>query len=296
MTAPARTQTQTIQRILFAVDFSLACGHAARHVRMLTRLYGAHLWVVHAVTPALPPDAALLHSDGALQNAAHHMANFCLSEPLRDLGAESVVRDGDLQHVLSEIVHDYNIDLVAIATHGRGWLSKAVVGSSAELISRSAACPVLTVGPHASAESSQAILRILVPIDGRLRSERTIAFALALANENNAQVIFLRVLHRDSLPLDYPDEEAIDDERYMEAMAGLRMITPDPDAFRREPEVFIESGVPADTIVEVANKTGADLILMPIHRAASNGKNHSPWSTAYRVMARATCPVLTFAE
>ena len=38
-----------------------------------------------------------------------------------------------------------NIDLIVIATHGRGGLAHALLGTTAEKVVRKAACPVLTV-------------------------------------------------------------------------------------------------------------------------------------------------------
>ena len=38
-----------------------------------------------------------------------------------------------------------NIDLIVIATHGRGWLAHLLLGSVAEKVVRKAPCPVMAV-------------------------------------------------------------------------------------------------------------------------------------------------------
>jgi len=169
----------------------------------------------------------------------------------------------------ANIVEKNGIDLIVAGTHGRNWLMKVVLGSAAELIVRNAKCPVLTVSPRTPSRVPDGLLRFVVPLDGQHHAEAALAYTMALANENNAQIVFLHVLHRKAMPVDYPDEEIIDDDRYAAAMERLREIIPGPERFRRDPDIVIESGVPADTIVTVAMRTGADMIVMPVRRAPS---------------------------
>jgi len=285
-----------ISRVLLPVDFSPGSHPAAALARTIAAQYGARLWIAHVVEPVAPPAAAFIHSASAMEYAAHHMSRFVKSESWEDLDFETVIRPGEFWPVLSQLVEEHEIDLVIAGTHGRNWLGKMVLGSAAELMVRNAKCPVLTVSPRTHPSPLAGLLRILVPLDTQSHPASALAYALTLANENNAQILFLHVLHQSAMPLDYPDEETIDDERYSAAMARLREMIPSAEHFRREPEIIIDSGVPADTIVKIAMKTGADLIAMPVRRSASAGKVHAPWHTAYRVIAHATCPVLTLAE
>lgn len=280
----------TISKILFAVDFSSCSRHAAWFVRRFTQRYGARLWIVHAVIPR-----AFVHTDAAVRRADRRMAQFLESELLRDLSYEVVIRPGELWAVLSEILMEHAVDLIIAGTHGRSWwLGKIILGSAAELIVRNASCPVLTVGPQVDHhEDGYAIPRIVFPTDLECASDRALCRAIAVANEQNAQLIFLHVLHRRGLPVDYPDEEDIDDERYTDAMTRMKLFIPSSADFPRDPMVVIESGVPADCIVQVARDRGADLIAMSVRRVATATRSHIPWSTAYRIIASATCPVLT---
>ena len=286
----------SISRILLPVDFGPGSHQAGALARMLAQQYGSRLWIAHVVEPVTAPDAAFIHSAGAIEYAEQHMARFVASESWGDVAFQTVIRAGHLWHVLSQLVEENGIDLIIAGAHGRNWLTKVVLGSAAELMVRNAKCPVLTVSPRLRQNPLDGLLRILVPLDAQSHPASALAYTVALANENNAQVVFLHVLHHSAMPLDYPDEEPIDDERYAAAMARLREITPSAQHFRREPEIIIDSGVPADTIVEVAKRTGADLIAMPVRRAATAAKVHAPWHTAYRVICHATCPVLTLAE
>jgi len=294
--ASAPQQLPIISRILLAVDFGPSLSAAAALARTFTKVYNARLWVAHVVEPAAPPDAAFIHSAGALEYAEQHMARVMESESWRNVRCESVIRAGALWPVLARVVEENGIDLIVAGAHGHNWLRTMVLGSGAEVIVRNATCPVLTVSSRSSGRAGDGILRILVPLDCRLSAESALAYTARLANAHNAQVVFVHVLHREAMPLDYPDEETIDDDRYVAAMARLSEIIPHAERFRREPEVIIESGVPADVIVAVAQRAGADLIAMPVRRAPSGTGRRAPWKTATRVISDAPCPVLTLAE
>ncbi len=295
MNASRPVRQPTISKILLAVDFSSRSEHAAWYARKFTKLYGSQLWIAHAVVPSILPDAVLVDAEDAVRYAEQHMARFIESDPLRDLSFQTLVRPGDLWEVLSQVVEEYGIDLIVAGTHGRNWLGRVMFGSTAELIVRNASCPVLTVSPHVKRSAIEnAVLRIVFATDATQVPARVLAYAISLANENNAQVMFVHVLHLASgAPVDYPDEVEIDDDSYVDAMCRLKKIIPDAAVFRRDPEQVIESGVPADQLVRVAYDTGADLILMPVKRAAAATRGRVPWTTVSRVIAHATCPLLT---
>jgi nucleotide-binding universal stress UspA family protein len=56
-----------------------------------------------------------------------------------------VVQDGPPASGILQFAEDRHADLIAIGTHGRGGLSRAVLGSVADKVVRGAHCPVLVV-------------------------------------------------------------------------------------------------------------------------------------------------------
>jgi nucleotide-binding universal stress UspA family protein len=197
--------------------------------------------------------------------------------------------------VLAQTVDEHGIDLLVIGTHGRSGLGKVMRGSTAEEILRHAPCPVLTVGPGVMHEGApDSVLRIVFATDLTRIPERALAYVTGIANHSNAQVLFVHVARAASgAPVDYPDEVELDDETYADAIRRLKDLVPDSALFRREPELIIDSGVPAEQIARLAHESGADLIVMPVNHTASFARNHAPWTTLPGVIARATCPVLT---
>lgn len=56
-----------------------------------------------------------------------------------------LLRTGDARDVIDETAKEFGIDLIVMGTHGRRGLRRALLGSVAETVVRSAPCPVLTV-------------------------------------------------------------------------------------------------------------------------------------------------------
>jgi nucleotide-binding universal stress UspA family protein len=252
------------------------------------------LWIAHAVAPTLSPDGVPIP---VVDFAEQQMSQFIESEPLCDVPLQTMVGSGDVCDVLSDAIEEHGIDLLVIGTHGRSGLGKIMRGSTAEVILRNAPCPVLTIGPHAKQDgAADSLLRIVFATDASRIPQRALACVTNLANENNAQVLFVHVAHSaPGAPVDYPDEVELDDDTYRDALCRLKKVVPDSSVFRREPELVVESGVPAEQIVHTAREGGVDLIVMPVNHGNSFARNHAPWTTLPGVMARATCPVLTVA-
>jgi nucleotide-binding universal stress UspA family protein len=61
------------------------------------------------------------------------------------LHAHSAVLFGSAPDEIQEYARRESIDLIVMGTHGRGGVAHALMGSVAEKVVRSAACPVLTV-------------------------------------------------------------------------------------------------------------------------------------------------------
>lgn len=63
----------------------------------------------------------------------------------------TTVTEGAPGHAILETIRTAKPDLVAMATHGRGGLARAVMGSVTDLVLRAAAVPVLVVHPLSGA-------------------------------------------------------------------------------------------------------------------------------------------------
>lgn len=89
------------------------------------------------------------------------------------------------------------VDLIIMRSHARKGLARAWFGSVADGLIRESGIPVLVVKSTSVAtalESGFAVKRIIVPLDGSLLAEQSIAPAVSLARINGATITLLKIV------------------------------------------------------------------------------------------------------
>ena len=146
-----------IKRILFPVDFTEASERVARYARLFAEKFGARLYVVFIVEDLMRyagfyvPHTALEKLEKELFEGAQKRMEKFIEEHLSGLSAEPLVLSGEVAEKICEVARKKEIDLIVMGTHGRRGLEKALFGSVAEKVVKTAPCPVLTVNPFQKA-------------------------------------------------------------------------------------------------------------------------------------------------
>ncbi len=114
-----------------------------------------------------------------------------------------VTLTGPVGQALADYVSELGVDLVVMATHGRGGFERAWLGSVADRLVRTLEIPVLLV--RAGTEpGSEAVPGgpVLVPLDGSPRAEEALGPALALARLWDAEIQLIQVVRPVMLATD----------------------------------------------------------------------------------------------
>jgi nucleotide-binding universal stress UspA family protein len=233
------------------------------------------------------------------------MKTLLAGAPFRELAHTATIERGQLWEVLAALIETKNIDLIVLGTHGRRGLKKLVLGSVAEQVFRHATCPVLTVGPQAPRETMTpaSVATILYATDFSSGSHHALPYAWSLARSYNAHLILLHSVPPpmemvpagiDPVPISLEVSVELVEDALVRARQQMAELVSAPTMQEFKPEIVVESGLAADTILRVAKSKQADLIVMGAHRAsASSIASHLPWATASAVVCQAHCPVLT---
>jgi len=136
--------------ILVPSDFSPASSKAFKYALRFAKQFGAQMTLLHVLEPAPPNLMGItpvpLFSEDELAAAEKNLGAWTASA--RGAGVadtRSAVRTGVASHEILEAAKEMDVDLIVIATHGfTGW-KHFCIGSTAELVARSAPCPVLVV-------------------------------------------------------------------------------------------------------------------------------------------------------
>jgi nucleotide-binding universal stress UspA family protein len=183
-----------------------------------------------------------------------------------------------------------------MGTHGRKGLRKVLLGSVAESVLRRAPCPVLTVGPYVPpvAERAAEIKRILFATDFSAGSQAAAAYALNLAQENQAVLDLLHIVEPQEVDPQKSGGTAHSAELVSGCAARMRSLIPMDADLACEANTLIEVGQPATQILNVAKARRSQLIVLGA-KSESNfpAVGHLPWAVAHKVISSAECPVFT---
>jgi nucleotide-binding universal stress UspA family protein len=83
-------------------------------------------------------DEAVAKATAVLETLAEGLRRRVPVGPVR-------VETGDPRDVIDKVAREIDADLIVMGTHGRRGVARALLGSVAESVVRTAACPVLTV-------------------------------------------------------------------------------------------------------------------------------------------------------
>ena len=217
--------------------------------------------------------------------------------------------DGPVGKTLETYVVRRAPGLLVMATHGRGGLNRAWLGSIADRLVRHVQVPVLLVRSapgHAAKGEEAAFRRVLVPLDGSKLAEQAIAPALALGGPSEVEYTILTVieppeLSTPSVMMAAAASETASTPEALAEIAAIRQTVAEQylqltgNQLRRQ-GVVVRTHVavhprPAQGILEYAATSGADLIAVATHGLGGVAR-FLVGSVADKVIRGASAPVL----
>jgi nucleotide-binding universal stress UspA family protein len=295
MRVPQLKQDSLLRNVLVLTDFSSGSQKALTYALAIAKYYKAAVTLLHVIWPHLTLKDGDTIRDAAWRDMRTLEAVLIRALP-REVPHRLLVEEGKIWPVISGVVKKYNIDLIVLGTHGRTGLGILLLGSFAETVFRRARCPVLTVGPKsAQATTNSALKNVLFATDFSEESAAAEPYAFSIAREHGAKLSLLNVVTPGFAGLS--DKRHTDPKRLSYAQARLRA-TASYAASRilgPVPHLFTEVGLVVETILRVAIRRKADLIVLGVSapRTIADRLGETP---AYRVLCRARCPVLTIRE
>jgi nucleotide-binding universal stress UspA family protein len=291
-----------ITRILCPVDFSDASRHALDYAVGIARRHEARitaLYVLPSIAALLPPRGEGLYppiafSAADLQQYDEALVSFAGRSG--DAQIQTQVAQGSVVGEIVRVAAALPADLLVVGTHGRSGFDRLMLGSTTEKLLRKAACPVLTVPPHApdAAPVGALFSRVLCAVDFSPGSLRALALAESLAGEAGAELCLMHVIEPVSV-----FEPVVAGAVASAGAADLRddarqrlqqLIGRDTRAFAETTEV-VAAGKASREILREAAARRCDLIVLGAHGALAG---LTPFgSTTAHVVREAQCPVVT---
>lgn len=142
------------RRMLIPLDGSTFSEQVLIHARDLARVTGAQPWLLHVVSPFPPASRrGSLSEAGAIerqhQTGEEYLASIAHAiSPVTGAVLTTTVVDRRPAAAICDAASDPNVDIIAIATHGRGGISRWLLGSTGDEVMRSTHKPVLLFRPR----------------------------------------------------------------------------------------------------------------------------------------------------
>jgi nucleotide-binding universal stress UspA family protein len=265
--------------IMVPLDGSLFGEQALPLACSIARRVGATLRLAHAHLPLLPMFIETVPIFDEEREAQVRAAEQAYLESLaRHLAADHSIAvttsllDAPVDDALLADAAAASVDLVVMATHGRGALSRFWLGSVAERLVRRATMPILLVRPTDKAPDpppEPSIRHVLVPLDGSSLAEQVLPHAIAIGSVEGEYILLQSI---EAVESEYGTElyaagrtEAGYEQLRANAHCYLDRVAKHLRAESLRVHTRVVDGPPARAILEYARDQGVDLIAMATH-------------------------------
>ncbi len=282
------------KNIVVGYDESLSSKAALKEASLRVKAEGGTLYLVHAVYFDQEEFAILPSQMEKRFEVGTHLCLNAKKDLLAEAGlngnVESIICEGEPPQVIVDTAEGKKADLIALGTYGRKGLKRLLMGSVTSQVILNAPCDVLVVKKPCT-QCAGKYHSLLVPYDGSESSKKALSRACALSKSDGSEISVLYVIPRYEEMMDFFKTESIKKSLYQEAEKIVGGATKVADSLGVQIKAVVQDGHAGDKIVEIADKLKHDLIVVGTH--GWRGVNKAIMgSTAERVIAQASCPVL----
>lgn len=299
---PAANDDETYARILVPLDGSREAEAALRFAALLP---ARHLVLLHVQDEdeVFVPDW-IMDPEASPREQTLRARLEQLATELREGGraVEVVFEPGDVAGQI--ITRGLDVDLVVMATHGRGAAGRLIFGSVADRVVRHGMTPTLLLRAGAHTEAPKLPTRIVVTLDGSEEAEAALPAAERLAQALGIPVVLLRAVGLDEVKVTLRAEREAGDPPFIQS----------PDRYERARAATVEvanryldervaalreAGIDASgEVVEGSAAfslmwamTPEDIAVLTTH-GTSGYQRWSIGSVAEKLVRQAPCPIL----
>lgn len=296
--------------ILVPIDGSTFSEHALPYALSLAAKTQAvvHIVLVHdaenyADRPELEPRSLDLEHE--VRKREHdYLADLKIRlKSVTQVNFEIHHRKGAVVETLEEDVVERQVGLIVMSTHGRGYITRAILGGVTDRLVRDLSIPILLIHPSQAPVDLrvQPTFRdILIPLNGSQLAERIFEHVVAVTNPNETHLHLVRVVIPPVHVIGPFTQRTTDldrqvvDSRTKEAAAYLEKVAEQlrGSSFTVETGVVVD-GHPAAAVVNEVRKCGCDLIALTT-RCHSGITRLLVGSVADKILRSASCPVLVY--
>lgn len=252
------------------------------------------------VFTAAPTHLGDVRVEREVQQAAEELDTLQSQLRSEGLAVSTVVRPGEAADAILDVGREVSADLVVMSTHGRGGVSRFLLGSVADKVVRHAEIPVMLVRARDVHAEAPEFKRIMVPLDGSLAAAEILPSVRELARCSGSEIVLLRVVPGEPEsqiadarlpPTTRVEKTEVTGERA--ATDYVQTLSTSAVHWGVPVRTLVQVGDPASVILDTAQDMYADLIAMSTH-GLGGLRRFFLGSVAERVVRHAVAPVMLF--
>jgi nucleotide-binding universal stress UspA family protein len=289
------------KNILVPLDGSKLSEASLDAASTLAQKLGSHVTLLHVIEQGAPSEVHREHHLTDAEEARVYLDQVARSAFPASVQVETHVHTAPVSDVASSIVehaaNEFEPDLIVTCTHGRGGMRDVLFGSIAQQVVAQGTTPLLLIKPDAAKFQ---LRRILAPLDPDSVHDEGLPLAESLARVFDAELHLLSVVPTLSTltgeqaatsSLMPGTTQAMLDIREENARVDLQDHVEQLRAQQVKAAADVVRGDAALTILRVAEKSRADMVVLSTHGKAGMGAFWAR-SVAPHVAQRLKTPLL----
>ena len=272
------------ENILVPLDQSQTAECVLPHAAAFARIYDANVKLLHVLERPVPSDRFQPIDPLAWQFYKSEAEAYInkVAERLRQVGLniETVVLEGQPAQTIINYAVSHDINLIMLSSHGQTGLSRWNVNSVVRKIlqaSQASSFLVRAYNPSPMGLVGLRYQRLLVPLDGSLRSECVLPTAETFAQRHQASLLLGHVVVRPEMPRQTPLNQ--DDLDLIQNFVDRNLSAADyyfQRLLKRLTVDFIPRLMVSENIAlslhNLVEEEGVDLVMISAHGYSGHGK------------------------
>lgn len=190
---------------------------------------------------------------------------------------------GEPFEAICQTAEEQNADLIMAASHGKGFLKSAIMGSTTFDLARAATLPLFISKDDDQRDSDKLLTNVMIPTDFSKKSLSALNILRGL-REHVDRIVFVHVIERSRSRQDYKD-------KYNNAALFLQELVDEMKIFGIDADYRIAKGAASKEIVHLARQEHTKLIMMT-KTGAGLVKGLVIGSTSQNVILNTDCATL----
>lgn len=293
-----------IRRILACVDRSPFSEVGLPYAIFLSKTLGSAITLLHVMQA---PQNGPLATDALGWEISRQEASVYLERLEREVSlasghpVDTLLAQGQPAERISAVAHEVGADLTVLGSHGQGGATAWKLGSTAQQVLAIARGSVFIARSTSAVSGAVSPKRILVPLDGAVRTESVLPIAVRIARAHGAELLLVHVVN-EPLPtavLSTTEDLALARElasrlqagatRYLERVREhvAHEVATRPLVVRHPDEL--------QSLVDLTKSEGIDLVVLSAHGSICNPERAFGSVAAY-LLTHSMVPLLVLQD